>query len=175
MKSRKFSLFLVLFGLLFTTPNLMFASNTKDTSVERVSIDLVYRDFKNVMSNVTDKTDTILVHAANNITKGASYFWDVLVRQQKVNAWYIIFEWLLSLFCIYRSVKYIFKFWNMDKVSDDKNYLPWIVVCIVWLCFGAIGAGYSSFYMNDAFTGIFNPEYGAMRELYSIGSSIWLH
>ncbi len=142
-----------------------------------VTKNIVYNDVKSLLNTLGTKTDTVLTRAYNIVAKGSARLWDILVTQQKVKAYYQLGLLLLELILCYKFISFFNYINNTVKPKyreqNAENALIGfdllIGICVVALfIFGWYNASHSI----DIYTGLFNPEYGALEYLFQVGKSL---
>lgn len=137
------------------------------------AVSTVYKDSKTLLSTVHDdaislvnyaepKLDSLVTKTIRLADKLGNNLWDILVKQQRVIAWVLLLSWIFSLFSIYRSTKLI-------KNNEDNSNVYYILGWC-WLIVAGCIFVYSSMHINDIGTGLINPEYGALQELYQLST-----
>lgn len=138
-----------------------------EVNVPDVNGSIVYNDTKTFMGKYIDRADTLVTKALSHLGYGIEEGWNIVVRQQRINALVYLTYWLLELFLIYRLV--IFFKSNYKQGEDNSNVIGFTGVMSVIL----LGIGiYNSSNLKAIYTGLFNPEYAALQELYNIGLSL---
>jgi hypothetical protein len=105
---------------------------------------------------------TLLAKAENLLSKNAPHIWDVLVRQQVVQAISSPFAALFMILCAVAWWLMWRKHEWMDK--EAKTWVGLVIPCVL----GACGLIYLAFTMNGLINGTFNPEYNAIQSIVNV-------
>lgn len=122
----------------------------------------IHQDIKSLVQYTGVKLDTIANNVVRITSKAANNLWNILVRQQKVMAWYILISWLLSIYSIYRASILINtnEDWSLYKIIG----VGWVISAIMVFIFCTVN-------LQQVYIGFLNPEYGALKELYEFSLS----
>lgn len=128
----------------------------------KINKDVLYDDFKSLAQHSGVKLDTLLNRTFRVVSKTSQEIWDIIVRQQRINAIYHLSLLLLEIWLLYRW--FIFLGYYNKQPEDDKTEGQGVLLVLSMLCLIAFGI-YNSVYMIDVYTGLFNPKYAALQEL----------
>jgi hypothetical protein len=120
------------------------------------SVDTLYNDARSVIKWSVARADTLISKAVPVIGQKADYVWHVLVKQHRIIAymWLVIF--LTGIILIIAAVS------NLKNLTPDSGMgIFWGIIAVL----GGLKAVVASFYFKAIFTGLFNPEYGAMIQI----------
>lgn len=106
------------------------------------------------------RLDSIASKTYKTVGSITTNLWDILVKQQKVFSYTMLFIWLLASLSIIRALKYLTVH---TKLEEPPLYLTWFYGS--WLVLGIVSFIFCSTHTYDVMTGIFNPEYGALTEV----------
>lgn len=120
-----------------------------------------------------DTTRNALKLIAEELNISEQHAFDTLVQQQRVIAWRNILTIITMLFALFNLFKYVKKAYNIDNMVShtnhygeykiiDNKYVFYIVLSAVVFC---VGFGYNIVTLEETFTGLLNPEYGALEQL----------
>lgn len=147
-------LFLSLFLLSFS----VFAEDStlkaiKDTS--EVTFSKVYNDVKTGINAV-----------ASALKVGAEHVYEVLVKQQVVNAIVWILIGVLPLLLLLVFGKSVWKWASIQEKEHDAEGFAGFCAFLFY-CFTIIPSIILMFHIDIVVTGFVNPEYGALQEIMS--------
>ena len=145
--------------LLFVTSTTVLKA--QDTST--LTYTKVYNDIKSLTMHSTSRIDSVLTDATRIVKSGAESTWTILVNQQRVIGYTYGILLLLSLITISFLFKYLFKLCiSSDAINNNYTLSILSILCIIILI------AFNASHIMTITTGIFNPEYGALQQLYSI-------
>lgn len=114
--------------------------------------------FSKVYKDVTES----LTGLAEGLKVGATYVFEVLVKQQLVNSITYLILILLSFFLIINWFK---AYKSTEEWSGKEAPTGLGVVRTIQLCLGSATLIWMIFYINNIITGFVNPDYGAIQEI----------
>lgn len=119
-------------------------------------ISTIYGDAKEVTKEIYSQSGIIANKVWPSIQRGSDFVWDTVVRQQRVWAFVYLFLWLKGILLLYIG----------DQILKNNNR-NWLQTCLgwTWLIIGVTSFIYSSLHYRDMFTGLFNPDYGAINSI----------
>lgn len=128
----------------------------------------VYNDLKSLTAHSTSRVDSVLTDATRIVKSGAESTWTILVNQQRVIGYTYGILLILSLFTIYLLLRYLKTFVSIYKLNDIENINKSLGLCILSMLLIIVLVLFNASHVMTITTGIFNPEYGALQQLYSI-------
>lgn len=115
-----------------------------------------------LIDKYSGKVEAVLVSLAKELKQPIEHVYGILVKQQVINSMVYsvvpIFA-LLSLFMAYRN--------GTHKKADFDEGNALAVTSIIFLILGIILSIATAFALVPIFTGFFNPEYGALKDIVS--------
>ena len=155
----------LIIGLLFLTISLLgYTENKVDNIITAVdnTTEAVNQSTKEVNATVVYFTEK-LEELGKSLKVPAEHVYQVLVKQQTVRAYTSLFSFF-ALLAVYLITTYFFV--KADGFDDDSfinvsRFILILISGILTLICGAI-------FIFDGFTGIINPEYGAIKEIMSL-------
>jgi hypothetical protein len=184
---KKRSLLMMLGGLLFLLLSIDSIASASDKVVGRVSeaSDQVYSDAKSVVSTVHQDVKEIIpvlygdakdlfTSVGKKLGVAAEAVWVTLVRQQRVKS----IALLLSSLSLYAISIFFWHKYNIQKLRARETNLERDVdfgglLFGISLILTIASSLFLCYHAYDILTGIINPEYGAMKDIYqfSIGAT----
>ncbi len=128
----------------------------KSDSTE-VLYERVYDDFTEALSAIGD-----------SLAIGAEHVYAILVRQQIVNAYVWCFIFLISSIIMIICLTILFNILGDSHGDPEPKSMPKFVASIIVGILNCILFITCLVQMNIVFTGFFNPEYGAIKELMNL-------
>ena len=148
------------------------ANNNVQVNVPDLNGKNVYNDLKNFSGKYFDKADTLLTKGINKAGELTNEGWHILVRQQRVNAFIYLTLLLVELLLIYRWFKLLTYTQNWIKNNPDKDSIGYYILlgstAVLIICLGI----YNAQHLHTIYTGLFNPEYNAIKELVEISTTV---
>jgi len=149
---------------------LSYSNNSNDSLVNSVSESVLKQipdsfglTFKQVYTDIKSG----LVALGESLKVSSEHVYEILVKQQVVDAFYYLMLGLLSLFLI---ISFFKKYKSNEQWSteDEKNptgvgiirVLQMVLGCFIFLIF--------LFSIDTIITGFINPEYGAIKQILEI-------
>jgi len=157
-------LMIAAFGMLCSSVSL-----TKADTIPSVNIDRVYDDIKTLGQSAGIKIDSIATKAIRIAGTTLENLWDILVQQQRVKAYTSLFILILGFIFLYNAAKWIKYFYDITTDADNPGPIFAIIGLIGFSIFVIM---HNYFALPTIATGLFNPEYGALQDLYNIANGI---
>ena len=141
-------------------------------------VGVVYDDSKNLISNVYSDVKSLgpdikgaLVNIADALKTTSEKVWDILVKQQLVFSISYLITFIMA-FIIWFQFRKQLKILNTDLDQDglvkEKN-IP-IVIILGILAFA--DSIFASFHLVEMITGFVNPEYGALKNIIEVVTTL---
>ena len=121
---------------------------------------------KEIINEVLKRLDTI----GEKIGVGADYFWPKFVKQELIEAWVSLGSLIFFGVLFFLVAYYAGKFWDQDHQNRDRysicreSHEPLWISSIVVLGIGFIVSTVAFF---CEFFDVFNPEYWALKSLFT--------
>lgn len=137
--------------LLLVTGTQLFSQDTTTVSTAEV-VDEIY-----------DRTEQAIASMAQALEVPAKHVYSIAVKQQKINAFTYLFVFVLSIVFFQLCMTMWKKHEQIERSYDDES-----LEAIFAIIFG--GISFMMFFifvlsLDDTFTGLFNPEYGAINNI----------
>lgn len=123
----------------------------------------LHQDATTLVKTVDERLTKALDKAAPVLKVGAEHVWDTLVKQQKVWAYMWTFLLCCNLYLWYKWRKYV-------KLSNGEDSYVALAIVLGGICL--TGSIFIMQNWNTIWTGLFNPDYGAMTQLAEFAKSL---
>lgn len=164
----------IIFSLLFAFGMLMVnVTPTKADTTDQVSeltIDRFYDDVKSLGQSAGIKLDSVVTKATRIAGETIENLWTILVQQQRVKGYTQLFILLIGIFLLFNISKWILAVYN--NLEDDADSIGNIMLLITLIVVSILIIIYNYLHLLTITTGIFNPEYGALIDLYNIANGL---
>jgi len=163
-----------IFSLLFAFGMLMVnVTPTKADTTDQVSeltIDRFYDDVKSLGQSAGIKLDSVVTKATRIAGETIENLWTILVQQQRVKGYTQLFILLIGVFLLFNISKWILVLYK--DLEDDADSLTGIFMMLILCAIAILIIVYNYLHLLTITTGIFNPEYGALIDLYNIANGL---
>lgn len=163
-----------IFSLLFAFGMLMVnVTPTKADTTDQVSeltIDRFYDDVKSIGQSAGIKLDSVVTKATRIAGETIENLWTILVQQQRVKGYTQLFILLIGVFLLFNISKWILVLYK--DLEDDADSLTGIFMMLILCAIAILIIVYNYLHLLTITTGIFNPEYGALIDLYNIANGL---
>lgn len=159
--------------LLLLFASLQAIAQPKDT------VNTVSTQTSQIIDKVFDRTTEAIQQISSVLKVPAEHVYQVLIKQQRINAVCSLLVFILAIITCYLFIISISKShwgdsYNYDNSSPSSKY--WIgyrynkyaTFTMVYGIIFVISFIYSAVSIEGIFTGLFNPEYGAIQNILSI-------
>ena len=137
----------------------LIAITVNATTVDTTSKPTVVTDSTLTFLKVYEDVKGGILGLAEALKTPAEHVYEVLVKQQVINAWSGLIFIIVMLILLFLSIRYL-KACNNDPDINDLTVPVVLLIIVSILTFVAlIGTGL------DILTGFFNPEYGAIKDI----------
>ena len=137
----------------------LIAITVNATTVDTTSKPIVVTDSTLTFLKVYEDVKGGILGLAEALKTPAEHVYEVLVKQQVINAWSGLIFIIIMLVLLFLSIRYL-KAYNNDPDINDLTVPVVLLIFVSILTFVAlIGTGL------DILTGFFNPEYGAIKDI----------
>lgn len=142
------------------------------------SVDAVYTDSKGAVFTVYNDIKSLapdiksaLVSIADGLKTTSEKVWDILVRQQLVFSLSYLVLFISSLFLWFQFKK---QYNILQTDLDDDNHIKdkHILFTVLLALLAIIDSVVSGLHMVDMITGFVNPEYGALKNIIEVASTL---
>lgn len=134
-------------------------------------IDSTHSDAKQLIQYVGDKGEKIIVKVSEILGNVSVEVWNILVKQQLVKAWAILFAFIAYFSLIFYYKRTINGIIQRVKTDDDewKTSEIWFVIIggVILVCLSWFNISHA----YTMFTGFLNPKYGALQDLLQFGKA----
>ena len=131
------------------------------------AISTVYNDMKSLAPDIK----SALVSIAEGLKTTSEKVWDILVKQQLVFSLSYLVLFISSLFLWFQFKKqYNLLQTDLDEDNNikDKNILFTVLLALLAITDSVV----SGLHMVDMITGFVNPEYGALKNIIEVASTL---
>lgn len=142
------------------------------------SVATVYTDSKGVVSTVYNDIKSLapdiksaLVSIADGLKTTSEKVWDILVKQQLVFSLSYLIIFISSFFLWFQFKKHLNNVktdLNEDLSFKESN----IALCIIFGLLALIDSIIAGAHLVDMITGFVNPEYGALKNIIEVASTL---
>jgi len=131
----------------------------------------VYSDVKDGIKALSPEAKHLLEETAKKLEKTTDQLWEILVKQQRVWSLCYLLLTISSIVLWYRASSQ-FKLMKTDLEETGEMKTANIALTIIFVAFATTLSVLSSIHFIDMMTGFFNPEFGAMKNIYQVYKSI---
>jgi hypothetical protein len=134
----------------------------------------LHQDVKSVVGTAHDdalklstylqpRVDSLISKAYKITGDGLHNLWSIFVKQQKVYSYSMLFVYLISFISIIRVFRQLMKINRDNNITEPPGWLN--LIYATWGILACVSFIYCSTNIYEIFTGLFNPEYGALKAL----------
>jgi len=138
--------------------------------VSELTIDRFYDDVKSLGQSAGIKLDSVVTKATRIAGETIENLWTILVQQQRVKGYTQLFILLIGVFLLFNISKWILVLYK--DLEDDADSLTGIFMMLILCAIAILIIVYNYLHLLTITTGIFNPEYGALIDLYNIANGL---
>lgn len=141
-------------------------ADTKDT----LNKTEVYNDVKDAFKTASPRIEKAVNSLATSLKVTANEVWGILVDQQRVYAVGYLILFILTIFCWLH-------FWyrwkqGVDNKWDNFNSGSYVLPALITFIISLIGTCVDGAHYMDMLTGLFNPRFGAMKDIFIVAQSL---